>query len=79
MMPGQVTLPMQEPVALSVPVGGSRPSGYLAPSENQLVSIPPPRSPLRTAITLVLGALGLMLVGFAAVALVLHLLGNGGR
>jgi serine/threonine protein kinase len=72
--PGQATVSMNEPVALS-----ARPSGHLVPSESQLVSVPPPRSSIKTALTLVLGALGLMLVGFATVALVLHLLNSGPR
>ncbi len=50
-------------------------SPNLGPSENQLVTIPPPRRRLRTAATLVIGALVLMSVGFGAVALVMHLMG----
>ncbi len=44
-------------------------------SPQQLVTIPPPRSRLRTTATLVLGAVVLMSVGFGAVALVMHLMG----
>lgn len=55
--------------------GSVRPPGF-GPTENQLVSIPPPRTKLRTAATLVIGALVLMSVGFGAVALVMHLIGS---
>lgn len=55
--------------------GSLRPLGF-GPTENQLVSIPPPRTKLRTAATLVIGALVLMSVGFGAVALVMHLIGS---
>lgn len=42
----------------------------------ELLYLPPePRSPVRVALALLLGAIGLMLVGFFTVALVLHLLG----
>jgi hypothetical protein len=53
----------------------SRPP-YVAPSENQLVTIPPPRSNFRTTATLVIGALVLASVGFGTVALVMHLMGG---
>jgi hypothetical protein len=55
----------------------SMPPPQRAPTENQLVTIPPPRSGLRTTLTLVIGAVVLMSVGFGTVALVMHLMGKG--
>lgn len=52
-------------------------AAFKGPSEHQLVTIPPPRSKLRTTATLVIGALLLMSVGFGTVALVMHLMSGG--
>ncbi len=85
-MPAPVALPpmmpaplMQPPLPMARPPLPSGPSGTMMmpdgppPLMDPRQAAPaPPKSGMRTALTLVLGAIGLMLVGFLAVALVLR-------